>query len=74
LKCSGTGFLTVNGKTNVGAVVIVGGRALDPPAPPQARPCVTAADCIEQPSAATDTYQAQKRSAIFNDRVTIVYP
>ncbi len=70
LDCTGAGFLSVNGVTNVQSVVIVGGRALGA----QIRPCASASDCIEQPNAGIYQYQAQPRSTSFNDRVAIVSP
>jgi len=68
--CGGAGFLTVNGMGTQHAIVIVGSRALGT----QVRPCVVAADCIEQPSAGVDQYTMQARTSTFNDRVMIVAP
>ena len=68
IGCSGGGFLTVNGRGNILAVVIVGGRALGA----QPRPCTLADQCIEQPSAGADTYNRAAVSTSYNDKVAII--
>ena len=66
--CSGVGFLSVNGQGNFRAVVVVGSRVLSG----QSRPCATAADCIEQPSAGLDIYQRLAVSTTYNDKVATI--
>ncbi|MGH8639976.1 MAG: hypothetical protein ACREUZ_22855, partial [Burkholderiales bacterium] len=72
LNCSGSGFLTVNDQGGVGAVVIVGGRAIASLS--QVRPCAIENDCIEQPLAAMNKYRRKARSVSFNDRVAVIAP
>jgi hypothetical protein len=64
----GAGYLIVNGVGTRHAIVIVGSAALSG----QARPCVTANDCIEQPSAAIDQYQRTSVSDSFNDKLAVI--
>jgi len=71
LNCNGAGgLLTVNGVADAHALIIVGGRAVGS----QVHPCAAAADCIEQPAAATNQYQMLPTSTAFNDRVVVVAP
>jgi hypothetical protein len=72
LNCSGSGFLSVNDKPGVRAIVIIGGRAIASLG--QTRPCATEMDCLEQPLAAADQYRRMPRSVSFNDRVAVIRP
>jgi hypothetical protein len=68
--CSGTGLLMVNNANNRHAVVIVGSGAIA--AFGQRRPCISQADCIEQPAAAMDRYLRQSITTTFNDKVAVL--